>query len=119
MEELAFKILELIARSLNLRPDRLHGFFRDQTTFIRLNHYPPCPSPDLALGVGRHKDAGALTILYQDDVGGLDVRRRSDGEWVRVKPVPNSFIINVGDIIQVLISPFPSSGIRKSPQFPI
>ena len=101
MEELAFKLLELIARSLNLRPDRLHGFFRDQTTFIRLNHYPPCPSPDLALGVGRHKDAGALTVLYQDDVGGLDVRRRSDGEWVRVKPVPNSFIINVGDIIQV------------------
>jgi len=101
MEELAFKILELIARSLNLRPDRLHGFFRDQTTFIRLNHYPPCPSPDLALGVGRHKDAGALTVLYQDDVGGLDVRRRSDGEWVRVKPVPNSFVINVGDVIQV------------------
>ncbi|RCV41848.1 hypothetical protein SETIT_9G167500v2 [Setaria italica] len=101
MEELAFKILELIARSLNLRPDRLHGFFKDQTTFIRLNHYPPCPSPDLALGVGRHKDAGALTILYQDDVGGLDVRRRSDGDWVRVKPVPDSFIINVGDLIQV------------------
>ncbi|CAL4917934.1 unnamed protein product [Urochloa decumbens] len=100
MEELAFRILELIARSLNLRPDRLHGFFKDQTTFIRLNHYPPCPSPDLALGVGRHKDAGALTILYQDDVGGLDVRRRSDGEWVRVKPVPGSFIINVGDLIQ-------------------
>ncbi|GJN24059.1 hypothetical protein PR202_gb11770 [Eleusine coracana subsp. coracana] len=100
MEELAFKLLELIARSLNLRPDRLHGFFKDQTTFLRLNHYPPCPSPDLALGVGRHKDAGALTILYQDDTGGLDVRRRSDGEWVRVKPVPNSFIINVGDLIQ-------------------
>ncbi|AQK64241.1 gibberellin 20-oxidase4 [Zea mays] len=101
MEELAFKLLELIARSLKLRPDRLHGFFKDQTTFIRLNHYPPCPSPDLALGVGRHKDAGALTILYQDDVGGLDVRRRSDGEWVRVRPVPDSFIINVGDLIQV------------------
>lgn len=101
MEELAFKLLELIAQSLKLRPDRLHGFFKDQTTFIRLNHYPPCPSPDLALGVGRHKDAGALTILYQDDVGGLDVRRRSDGEWVRVRPVPDSFIINVGDLIQV------------------
>lgn len=102
MEELAFKLLELIARSLGLRPDRMHGFFGDdQTTFIRLNHYPPCPSPDLALGVGRHKDAGALTILYQDDVGGLDVKRRSDGEWVRVKPVQDSFIVNVGDIIQV------------------
>ncbi|KAL5217020.1 hypothetical protein ABZP36_017704 [Zizania latifolia] len=101
VEELAFKLLELIARSLGLRPDRFHGFFDEQTTFIRLNHYPPCPSPDLALGVGRHKDAGALTVLYQDDVGGLDVRRRSDGEWVRVRPVPDSFIINVGDIIQV------------------
>ncbi|KAI4997866.1 jasmonate-induced oxygenase 2 [Hordeum vulgare subsp. vulgare] len=102
MEELAFKLLELIARSLGLTPDRLNGFFKDhQTTFIRLNHYPPCPSPDLALGVGRHKDAGALTVLYQDDVGGLDVRHRSDGEWVRVRPVPDSYVINVGDIIQV------------------
>ncbi|PUZ37975.1 hypothetical protein GQ55_9G159600 [Panicum hallii var. hallii] len=101
LEELAFKLLELLARSLNLRPDRLHGFFEHPTTFFRLNHYPPCPSPDLALGVGRHKDPGALTILYQDDVGGLDVRRRSDGEWARVKFVPDSFIINVGDTVQV------------------
>jgi len=102
MEELAMKLLELIARSLGLRPDRLHAFFKDdQTTFIRLNHYPPCPSPELVLGVTRHKDAGALTILYQDDVGGLDVRRRSDDEWVRVRPVPDSFVINVGDIVQV------------------
>uniref|UniRef100_A0A0E0ASW0 Fe2OG dioxygenase domain-containing protein n=1 Tax=Oryza glumipatula TaxID=40148 RepID=A0A0E0ASW0_9ORYZ len=58
-------------------------------------------SPDLALGLGHHKDAGALTVLYQDAVGGLDVRRRCDGEWVRVRPIPQSFIINVGDIIQV------------------
>jgi isopenicillin N synthase-like dioxygenase len=102
MEELALKLLELIARSLGLRPDRLHGFFKDdQTTYVRLNHYPPCPSPDLALGISRHKDSGALTVLYQDDVGGLDVLRRSDGEWVRVKPIPDSLIINVGDIIQV------------------
>ena len=75
MEELAFKLLELIARSLNLRPDRLHGFFRDQTTFIRLNHYPPCPSPDLALGIGRHKDSGALTILQQAVRRGVGARQ--------------------------------------------
>ncbi|XP_066386675.1 jasmonate-induced oxygenase 2-like isoform X2 [Miscanthus floridulus] len=101
LEELALKLLELLARSLNLRPDRLHGFFKEHTTFFRLNHYPPCPRPEVVLGVGRHKDPGALTILYQDDVGGLDVRRRSDGEWVRVKCVPNSFVINVGDTMQV------------------
>ncbi|CAN6333659.1 unnamed protein product [Urochloa humidicola] len=101
MEELAFMLLELISRSLNLSPHRLHGFFRDQTTILRINHYPPCPKPNLTLGSGCHKDSGALTILYQDDVGGLDVRRRSDGEWVRVNPVPDSFVVNIGEIIQV------------------
>ncbi|KAK6934014.1 Isopenicillin N synthase-like, Fe(2+) 2OG dioxygenase domain [Dillenia turbinata] len=84
MEKLAFKLLGLLSLSLGLPADRFNDFFKDQTSFIRLNHYPPCPSPDLALGVGRHKDGGALTILAQDDVGGLEVKRKSDGEWVRV-----------------------------------
>ncbi|KAL6963944.1 hypothetical protein U1Q18_034951 [Sarracenia purpurea var. burkii] len=101
MEKLAHKLLELISLSLGLSADRLSGFFNDHTSFIRLNHYPPCPLPDLALGVGRHKDGGALTVLAQDDVGGLEVKRKSDGEWIRVKPTPHAFIINVGDIIQV------------------
>lgn len=91
--------------SLNLPANRFEPFFsKDQTSFVRLNHYPPCPAPDLALGVGRHKDAGALTILAQDDVGGLEVKRKTDGEWIFVKPTPNSFIINVGDIIQVSLT---------------
>lgn len=101
LEKLSYKLLELIALSLGLAKNRLNGFFKDSTTFIRLNHYPPCPIPDLALGVGRHKDAGALTVLTQDEVGGLEVKRKTDGEWVRVKPTPNAYIINVGDIIQV------------------
>ncbi|KAK6928949.1 Isopenicillin N synthase-like, Fe(2+) 2OG dioxygenase domain [Dillenia turbinata] len=101
MERLAFKLLGLISLSLGLPVDRFNDFFKDQITRIRLNHYPPCPSPDLALGVGRHKDGGALTILAQDDVGGLEVKRKSDGEWIRVKPTPDAYIINVGDIVQV------------------
>ncbi|KAI3803679.1 hypothetical protein L1987_31839 [Smallanthus sonchifolius] len=102
VQQLAYKLLELISMSLNLPENRLEPFFsKDQTSFIRLNHYPPCPAPDLALGVGRHKDAIALTILAQDDVGGLEVKRKTDGEWIFVKPTPNTFIINVGDIIQV------------------
>lgn len=101
MEKLAFKLLELIALSLGLKKDRLHGFFEEQTSRIRLNYYPPCPVPHLTLGVGRHKDGGALTVLAQDDIGGLEVKRKSDGEWIFVKPIQNSYIINVGDIIQV------------------
>ncbi|RDX94951.1 putative 2-oxoglutarate-dependent dioxygenase [Mucuna pruriens] len=102
MEKLSYKLLELIALSLGLEAKRFEEFFiKDQTSYIRLNHYPPCPYPHLALGVGRHKDPGALTILAQDEVGGLEVKRKADQEWVRVKPTPDAYIINVGDIIQV------------------
>ncbi|KMT00547.1 hypothetical protein BVRB_9g218460 [Beta vulgaris subsp. vulgaris] len=101
VEKLGFKLLELIALSLGLAADRLNGYFKDHASFVRLNYYPACPAPELVLGVTRHKDAGALTILAEDDVGGLQVRRKSDGEWVSVRPNPGAFTINVGDIIQV------------------
>ncbi|KAH7834030.1 hypothetical protein Vadar_012087 [Vaccinium darrowii] len=101
MEKLAYKLLELISLSLGLPANRLNGFFNDHTMRFRLNHYPACPVPHLALGVGRHKDGGALTILAQDDVGGLQVKRKTDGEWILVKPTPHAYIVNVGDIIQV------------------
>ncbi|ERN10149.1 hypothetical protein AMTR_s00169p00070560 [Amborella trichopoda] len=70
-------------------------------TYVRLNHYPPCPSPDLALGKGPHVDASAFTLLTTDGVSGFEVRRKSDGEWVRVRPTVNSFIFVPGDIFQV------------------
>lgn len=101
MEKLVFKLLELVALSLGLPKDRFNAFFNDQTTRVRLNHYPPCPAPHLALGLGRHKDTGVLTILAQGDVPGLEVRRKADGEWVLVRPTPGAYIINVGDILQV------------------
>ena len=102
VEKLALKLLGLIARSLGLPENRFNSYFKEQSTRIRLNHYPPCPSPQLALGVGRHKDGGALTVLAQDEVGGLEVKRKTDGEWIRVRPTPNAYIINVGDIMQVI-----------------
>ncbi|KAK2665184.1 hypothetical protein Ddye_003758 [Dipteronia dyeriana] len=101
VEKLAFKMLELISLSLGLPGDRLHGYFKEQISFLRVNHYPACPFPELALGVGRHKDGGALTVLAQDEVGGLEVRRKFDGAWIPVKPVPDACIINLGDATQV------------------
>lgn len=113
MVKLAYKLLELISLSLGLPAERLNGFFKDQTSFTRLNYYPRCPTPDLVLGVGRHKDSGALTILSQDDVGGLEVKRKTDGEWVQVRPTPGAFIINVGDVIQVhIFSPYLSDHLQ-------
>lgn len=91
----------LIALSSGLEASRFESFFKNHLSFVRLNHYSSCPSPHLVLGVTRHKDRAALTILAQDDVGGLQVRRKSDGEWVSVKPTLGAFIINIGDVIQV------------------
>ncbi|WVZ22921.1 hypothetical protein V8G54_001465 [Vigna mungo] len=79
-----------------LEAKRFEEFFmKDQTSFLRLNHYPPCPNPHLALGVGRHKDPGALTILSQDEVEGLEVKHKAHEEWIRIKPIPNAYIINL------------------------
>lgn len=108
LELLAHKLLRLILLSLGLSgADGLKGYFNDeQMSLMRLNRYPPCPSPDLVLGVGRHKDSGALTILAQDAVGGLQVRRKSDGQWIPVKPIPNAYIVNIGDVVQVCVAFF-------------
>ncbi|KAJ1440318.1 Oxoglutarate/iron-dependent dioxygenase [Sesbania bispinosa] len=100
VEKLAYKLLGLISLSLGLAADKFHGCFKNQLSMVRLNHYPSCPFPDLALGVGRHKDSSALTVLAQDDVGGLQVKRKSTGDWIPVKPTPGAFIINVGDVVQ-------------------
>lgn len=104
MEKLAHKLLELIALSLGLKAESFEEFFKDQTNFLKLNHYPQCPSPHLALGVGSHKDVGTINILGQDEVAGLEVKRKIDQEWVLVKPIPNAYIVNIGDLIQVLMS---------------
>ncbi|KAE9447236.1 hypothetical protein C3L33_20887, partial [Rhododendron williamsianum] len=79
IEKLAHKLLELISLSLGLKANRISGFFNDHTSFTRLNHYPSCPIPHLALGASGHKDGGALTVLAQDNVGGLQVKRKAMG----------------------------------------
>jgi isopenicillin N synthase-like dioxygenase len=63
-------------------------------------YYPPQP-PDLGaaqFGVGPHTDYGCLTLLWQDDSGGLQVQGRS-GNWVLAHPIPDTFVCNVGDLL--------------------
>ncbi|CAN0903955.1 Protein DOWNY MILDEW RESISTANCE 6 [Linum grandiflorum] len=103
MERLAFKLIEIISLSLGLPGDRLNGYLENQISFVRINHYPPCPFSDMTLGCGQHHDFDVITILAQDNVGGLEVKSKSDGRWVPVKPTPDAFIINVGDICQVCV----------------
>ncbi|KAL4180314.1 hypothetical protein AMTRI_Chr13g91420 [Amborella trichopoda] len=84
--KLAFKVLETIALALGMPAARFDPYFEETTTIVRLNHYPPCPSPELALGKGPHVDTSAFTLLSTDEVSGLEVRRKSDGEWFGSAP---------------------------------
>ncbi|KAJ7200905.1 hypothetical protein O6H91_Y494400 [Diphasiastrum complanatum] len=97
---LALKLLELISCSLGLSPTHFHDFFVGDTSYMRLNYYSKCEAPDLVLGVGRHKDSGGLTVLMQDEVEGLEVKRK-DGEWIRISPCAGAFVVNLGGLFQV------------------
>ncbi|CAI0469309.1 unnamed protein product [Linum tenue] len=64
-----------------------------------VNCYPPCPEPDLTLGMPPHSDYGFLTLLLQDDVAGLQIQHND--KWVTVDPIPNAFVVNVGDHLEI------------------
>ena len=103
MKVLAKKILRGVALSLNLPPEFFETRMRNPISIQRLLHYPPQSGKidERTIGVGSHTDYGSLTILAQDDVGGLQVMNR-DGRWIDGAPIPGTFIINIGDLIQKL-----------------
>ncbi|XP_010465206.1 PREDICTED: feruloyl CoA ortho-hydroxylase 1 [Camelina sativa] len=97
------KLLEYLGKNLNVKElDETKESLFMGSIRINLNYYPICPNPDLTVGVGRHSDVSSLTILLQDQIGGLHVRSLASGNWVHVPPVPNSFVINIGDAMQIL-----------------
>eukprot|EP00249_Psilotum_nudum_P030532 c43245_g1_i1 orf=189-1268(-) len=101
MGRLAQQLLELLLRGLNVDTfDVMKNFGPHTFSSLRFNYYPICPEPNLTFGSPQHCDYGAITILHQDEVGGLQILK--DGEWVGVKPKRDSLIVNVGDITQVL-----------------
>lgn len=94
------RLLRPMARALGLAPDWFAPHFEQPTTFLRLLHYPPqAPDgPDDAFGSAPHTDYGFLTILCQDTAGGLEVRRK-DGTWLKAPPVPETWVVNVADML--------------------
>eukprot|EP00668_Euglena_longa_P032078 GGOE01041364.1.p1 GENE.GGOE01041364.1~~GGOE01041364.1.p1 ORF type:complete len:355 (-),score=65.35 GGOE01041364.1:351-1391(-) len=98
MEDLAVRLTALLSLSLGLPVNYFEPFFSNHTSFLRLNYYPVSSDPS-KLGIGPHKDAGFLTILYTDEVASLQVK--NEGQWVTVSPDPDAFVINIGDMCQV------------------
>jgi polar amino acid transport system ATP-binding protein len=98
---LGHRVMRAIAQSLALPP----GYFAERCTadpliLFRLFNYPTRAVPagtDAQWGVGEHTDYGLLTLLRQDDVGGLQVKTREG--WIEAPPVPHSFVCNIGDML--------------------
>ncbi|KDP23860.1 hypothetical protein JCGZ_27165 [Jatropha curcas] len=102
VKNLAAAILEQMAKVLKIRVEEMRELFTQgirQT--MRMNYYPPCPEPDKVLGITPHSDGTGLTILLQvSDVEGLQIMK--DGNWIPVKPLPNAFVVNIGDILEII-----------------
>ena len=94
------KILIQMTKGLGMKLEDMTVLFEEGMQSMRMNYYPPCPQPELVIGARPHSDSIGLTILLQvSDVGGLQVRK--DGAWVPIAPLPNAFIVNIGDILEV------------------
>ncbi|XP_047336756.1 probable 2-oxoglutarate-dependent dioxygenase SLC1 [Impatiens glandulifera] len=110
---LFFKLVEAIWESLGLSNTNLgddtsktdeegreiYEDLKDGSQIIMMNCFPPCPEPHLTLGMPPHSDYGFLTLLLQDQVKGLQLQL--GGKWVTVEPIPNSFLVNVGDHLEI------------------
>ena len=95
---IATRLMAAMARSLGLPAGHFDAFCHDPFSILRLLHYPPQPADPQPgeKGCGAHTDWGCLTLLWQDDAGGLQVL--AGGEWVYAPPIPGTFVVNIGDM---------------------
>lgn len=98
---LGLHVSQLIARSLGIDEHFFDEGLRFPTAPLRLLRYPPQPADAQfnQLGAGAHTDWGWITLLAQDDCGGLEVENAA-GTWVRAEPMPDAFVVNLGDLVK-------------------
>ena len=96
----------VLARAFSLAlgqdADFLANLLNPVTQLLKVNHYPPQDNPTTVsdIGVVPHSDEGSFTILWQDDNGGLEIETKS-GEWVQAPPIPGTFVVNLGNMMQI------------------
>ena len=95
-------IMSALALALNLPDTFFDPFVAKGDNTLRLLHYPPAPKAHFATGklrAGLHSDYGSITLLFQDERGGLQVQAPEGKGFVDVKPVAGTIVVNAGDLL--------------------
>mmetsp|Transcript_60890 Transcript_60890/g.168813 ORF Transcript_60890/g.168813 Transcript_60890/m.168813 type:complete len:370 (+) Transcript_60890:78-1187(+) len=110
MDRVSNRLLDAFAKAQGLDPGVYRDMCHDSLTWTRITHYPPrtAGQDDRIKGVNAHTDGDFFTLVLQDSVGGLQAKFRGE-EWVRVRPLPGSFVVNIGDCLAAL-----SGGVWRS-----
>ena len=103
MEKLSLELVQRLSVALGLSPNTLLDLFNDPTYFLRLIQYPLLDPNDFPapFGSAPHTDHGFMTLVLQDDTGGLEVLN-SNGRWIPVSPIPNTLVLNVADMLSII-----------------
>jgi isopenicillin N synthase-like dioxygenase len=101
MEALGRQLMRAFALALGLEEGYFEQWLNTPMTTLGLLHYPPQTGriTEAQLGAGAHSDYGCLTMLAQDDAGGLQVLERG-GNWLDAPPIPGSFVVTIGDMME-------------------
>lgn len=102
MTDMSKKIIESILMCLGADVEKKFGSeFKNCEGYFRINHYTPPESVkgDVVEGLGMHTDMSCITILYQDENGGLQVRSK-EGKWMDIDPREDALVVNIGDLLQ-------------------
>ncbi|KAI3444165.1 hypothetical protein Pfo_000830 [Paulownia fortunei] len=97
---LAKTIFSTIAEDLKFPPTKSKSYLSPATGFLRVYRYLRCPMAEQRWGINAHTDSSVLSILHQDQVGGLQVYKNN--KWLDVKPIPDTLIVNLGDMMQAM-----------------
>ncbi|KAI6705601.1 hypothetical protein NL676_008563 [Syzygium grande] len=100
-QKLAMQLLHLISKCLDIEINEMKELFEDGFQTMRMTYYPPCPQPELVVGLTPHSDATGITILHQiNGVNGFQIKK--DGVWTPIHILPHAFVVNVGDVMEIL-----------------
>ncbi|BAT96614.1 1-aminocyclopropane-1-carboxylate oxidase-like protein [Vigna angularis] len=100
VSKLGSLLFELLSEGLGLDRTYLADIGCNGGLYAVGHYYPPCPEPELTMGITKHADVDFITVLLQNQIGGLQVLHQD--MWIDLPPLPEALVVNIGDFLQLL-----------------